>query len=307
MVQITNRDKPWMTPITKLALNKKWEAYRQRNWSQFAELKIKAKLEIEKAKRIWSQRLKEKPDGLWKLTNALNGKASKSGLDSLLSQYPSPQHLTEEIALGISSQCSITEASAVSLIDEDDDGEWITHISVYVVERHLQSLKVTKPPGVDGIPNRVYKSLASFLALPLKIIFETSIRKKVFTKEWKKGIIIPIPKTRPPRVDKLRLITLLPSPAKILEKIILKSQIKHLEILFGQQQHAYRKNRSTTTALIMDALTSLFDDKAVAGIGLLSLDFSKAFAMVYHVTLLRKTQRLPPFAGFSKSLHNYLY
>ena len=98
MVQITDRDKPWMTPITKLALNQKWEAYRQKNWKLFSTMKIKAKREIEKAKRIWSQKLKEKPDGLWKLTNALNGKASNNGLDSLISQFQSPQHLAEEIA-----------------------------------------------------------------------------------------------------------------------------------------------------------------------------------------------------------------
>lgn len=56
----------------------------------------------------------------------------------------------------------------------------------------------------------------------------------------------------------------------------------------------------------MDALTSLFDDKAVGGIGLLSLDLSKAFDRVDHGTLLRKTQRLPALVGFSKWLHNYL-
>ena len=119
---------------------------------------------------------------------------------------------------------------------------------------------------------------------------------------------MPIPKTRPPHVDKLRMITLLPSPAKILEKIILKSQIRHLKILFGQHQHAYRENGSTTTALIeiVDALTSFYDDKAVACIGLLSLDFSKAFDQVDHRTLLGKMQKLPALAGFTKWLRNYL-
>ena len=308
MVQITDRDKPWMTPITKLALNQKWEAYRQKNWKLFSTMKIKAKREIEKAKRIWSQNLKEKPDRLWKLTNALNDKASNNGLDSLISQFQSPQHLAEEIALGLSSLCPATDASSESFDIGTDDGEWISEISTHVVERHLLSLKTTKPPGADGIPNRIYKCLATFLALPLKNIFETSIKEKVFPKDWKKGIVIPIPKTRPPKIDKMRLITLLPSPAKILEKIVLQSQIRHLEILFGQQQHAYRKNGSTTTALveIMDAITTFYDNKAVAGIGILSLDFSKAFDKVDHGTLLRKTLRLPALTGFTKWLLNYL-
>jgi hypothetical protein len=308
VVQITDRDKPWMTPITKLALNQKWEAFRQKNWELFSKMKIKANTEIEKAKRIWSQKLKEKPDGLWKLTNALNGKASSNGLDSLISEFQSSQHLAEEIALRLSSPSLATEASSVSFDADTEDGEWITDISIHVVERHLQSLKTTKPPGVDGIPNRVYKCLATFLALPLKSIFETSIRKKVFPKEWKKGIVVPIPKTRPPQVDKLRLITLLPAPAKILEKIILKSQIRHLEILFGKQQHAYRKSGSTTTALvdIMDAITTFYDDKTVVGVGVLSLDFSRAFDKVDHGTLLRKTLRLSALTGFTKWLRNYL-
>ena len=60
--------------------------------------------------------------------------------------------------------------------------------------------------------------------------------------------------------------------------------------LVGRNQHAFRKDYSTTTAQIQlqDSVTRAFDNSAVTNIGLLSLDFSKAFDKVGHQTILSK-------------------
>jgi len=176
------------------------------------------------------------------------------------------------------------------------------------IAEQLRLLKPSKSPGSDNIPNTIYSLLAPWLAIPFKTIFETSIQQKTFPTEWKTGIIIPIPKTRPPLLNKLRMITLLPAPAKILEKMILKKVVCHLESLYGSNQHAFRRGASTTTAIveILDKVTVHFDNPCIPAIGILSLDFSKAFDMVDHEILLEKVLKEPKLRGFAQWLSCYL-
>ena len=101
-----------------------------------------------------------------------------------------------------------------------------------------------KAMGHDCIPNKLYSLLAPYISRPLKTIFEMSISQSQFPTDWKKTIIVPIPKTNPPMIKKLRTISLLPSPSKILEKLVLKNLWRDLEPFIGQTQHTYRKQAS---------------------------------------------------------------
>jgi hypothetical protein len=312
-VKMTSRDKDWMTPITKLIIQEKWEAYRHKDWKRFNYLKSKTKTEIRKAKYTrytgyaWSPKLKKSTDGLWKLAKEFGGKSATNEMDSLIANYPSPRHLAEAIASGLSADGKDV-SSKWPLIDESNESAWPFEVSEQEVKKHLLTLNPSKSSGSDAIPNKVYSRLAFFLAHPLKTIFEASLRRKDFPAAWKKGIMVPLPKTRPAKIDKLRLITLLPVPAKILEKLILKNLTAHLERLYGQNQHAFRKEASTTTAIIDILDTSLFhfDDPSTPITGILSLDFSKAFDKVEHNVLLQKILKLPQLQGFASWLQSYL-
>ena len=118
---------------------------------------------------------------------------------------------------------------------------------------------------------------------------------------------MPIPKTNPPLINKLRTIFLLSEPAKIFEKLILTKMRSDIEPLLGSSQHAYRKGLSTSTALLQlfDKLTRLYDDLQCRGFVLLSLDFSRAFDLVDHSTLLEKMVGFLP-NGFILWLKSYL-
>ena len=305
-VNMSKRDKKWMTPITKLIINQKWDAFRSKDWSRYSFLKIKVKVEIRKAKQKWTQKLKERPYGLWQLTKELSGKKCTDEMDSLISQYSSPRRLAETIASNIASEqratgkLSHSRADIVSTMTEE--------ISLLDVEKQLLRLKPSKAPGPDNIPNSIYSTLAPFIAKPLQNIFRYSIQNNVFPAEWKKGIIVPVPKTRPPTINKLRTITLLPSPSKILEKLILRKVGPHLELLFGPNQHAFRKNASTTTAIIqlIETISTFHDNPKIPAVGVLSLDLSKAFDLVDHQTLLRKVRAIPALRDFALWLTSYL-
>ena len=309
-VIMTNRDKQWMTPITKLVLDQKWEAYRRKDWKRFLFLKEKAKTEIRKAKSLWTLKMKQRPDGLWKLTRVLSGRALVNDMDGLLAQYPSPGHLAEAVAEHNRSNL-IVDSSDYNIpgLESTVSADWLREtFDAGEITNQLRRLKPSKSPGIDNIPNTIYSILAYFLAIPLKTIFDTSIQQKVFPTEWKKGIVVPIPKTRPPLLHKLRLITLLPEPAKILERMVLKKVIHLLEPLYGANQHAFRRGTSTTTAIIelLDTITAHFDNPRIPAVGVLSLDFSKAFDMVDHSVLLRKVSDEPKLRGFAQWLLCYL-
>ena len=301
-ITLTSNDKPWMTPLTKLIINQKWTAYRSGDWARFQHFKLKSRNEIEKAKSLWANKLKSSPNGLWRMTKQLSGKECQSHLQTLISQCNTPGKLAEAVASSIKTGSSSHNFNA--LLDDDD---WTLNITEKDVEKCLLSLPPNKAGGHENIPNKLYGALASHIARPLKAIFDLSVAQRKFPEDWKKGIIVPIPKTQPPVLHKLRIITLLPAPSKIFEKLVLKNMRNQMEPLFGKSQHAFRKDSSTSTALIelIDSATRLQDDPEVTGFALLSLDLSKAFDNVNHHVLLKKISRSLP-KGFVNWIANYL-
>lgn len=304
-VLLTSRDKPWMTPVTKKLINDKWAAFRSNDWDRFHYLKAKISNEIKKAKTLWAQKLKQSPTSLWTAVKQLSGKEFKDQLHNLITEFRTPRSLAEAIAATMTeSGESITYTADFA---EFEDDSWSVKLSEFEVWNHLRRLSPKKSAGEDGIPNKIYSILADYIASPLKAIFDRSISLRKFPDAWKRGIVVPIPKTNPPQLHNMRTITLLPVPSKILEKVVLKSLQKEIEPLLGRSQHAYRKGLSTTTALlqIYDTATRIYDDSQNAGLAILSLDFTKAFDKVDHPILLQKI--FDNFhSGFGWWLMNYL-
>ena len=303
---LSAKDKCWMTPLTKKLINEKWAAYKSRNWSKFKHLKEKSRKEIFKAKALWAMKQKRSTHGLWKMVRKLSGKETRNGLTNLISQFDSPQGLAEKIAESI--KTSETGGSEVESDVQLKDDVWNLCFSEQEIEQQLRSLSPNKAAGLDLIPNRVYATLAPFIAPPLKTIFDTSISRRIFPSNWKKGVIVPLPKTNPPLLTKLRTITLLPSPSKILERLILAKSRDVFGGLIGDNQHAFRKGASTTTALIqiVDTMSEIYDYQKNRGHAVISLDFSKAFDRVDHHILLQKMKKANIPTGFLIWLKSYL-
>ena len=158
------------------------------------------------------------------------------------------------------------------------------------------------------IPTNIYKVLADVLSKPLTSIFNNSLRQRKYQSFWKSSIISPIPKTNPPAIDKLRLIHLLPTPSKIFEQLVMDNMRNKFVCEFGPCQHGFRRNCSTTTALIsiLDNLTLRYDDEANFGVSLLSYDLSKAFDNIDHTILLTKLIERKFPTGFVMWLNSYL-
>ena len=303
-VVLTTNDKNWMTPLTKLLINQKWEAFRMRDWTKYAHLKAKVKIEVTKAKTVWCKKLRTSKNGLWKLTKHLSGKASKKSLDQRLFADKSPELIAEEIAHTFAAnQTPRTESLSL-----DDSNDWDLTIPIQVVEKHLFHLPASKACGSDGIPNKIYSLLSDFIAGPLQRIFQHSVSQRVFPDSWKKGLLVPIPKTNPPQLDKLRAITLLHVPSKILERIVLENVRNKIERLYGPYQHAFRRNASTVTALIhiTDTVLQHYDNTSLSGFTVLSFDLTQAFDKVNHSILINKLLESDLPRGFVQWTRSYL-
>ena len=301
-VILTSKDKKWITPLTKLLINKKWYAFRSKDWNMYNHLKKKVTEEIRKAKVLWTQKLKDSsPKGFWNIANHLSGRKQKNHLQNL-TKDTSPSTLAEVIAATIMSNDELSFS-----YHDDDDGTWNLTFSESEVYRCLVKLSLNKASGPEEIPNKIYNLLANFIAHPLKTIFELSIRNRTFPADWKKATVVPIPKTQPPVLHKLRTISLLPTPSKIFEKLVLKKTFQLMEPLFGPNQHAFRPSASTTTALLQltDTTTTIYDDAKYKGFAIISVDMTKAFDKVDHRILLEKASATLP-SGLIAWLRSYL-
>ena len=306
LVSMKGTDKAWITPVTKVLINEKWSAYRSKNWARYNHLKNKVRTEIIKAKDIWARKLKKSTYGLWRLTKSLSGKSSCKGSNLSFSTEEPAENAAERIAV------SLTIDGHPTVYREADDKEkkdvWNIQFSEENIARRLRKLPKGKATGSDRIPNKVYSLLADVIAAPLKAIFEYSIKTQTLPSKWKEGLVVPIPKSYPPQADKLRMITLLSSPSKILERLVLESLMDQLLHLFGKKQHAFRKNCSTATALIqiIENATNFYDDLNNFGLSVISFDLSKAFDRVDHGILLEKLRASNLPSSSVRWIQNYL-
>ena len=306
-VWISSTDKEWMTPLTKLLINERWEAYRRKDWKRYNELKFKVKLEIRRSKIIQANKLKNSAYGLWKFVKVTAGNKNKDDWSNLVSQHGSIDSLLSSIVSVLKRDISDPDTAKMdetSLIDDD----WSINFSLHGIANLLRKLSSHKSGGIDGIPNKIYAALAENIATPLKSIYEASIAQRKFPSAWKTGIVTPIPKTSPADITKLRPITLLPSPAKVLEKIVLREVKQYYEVSSSRCQHAFKLGHSTTTALVElnEVLTQAFDAPTNFGVGLLCFDLSKAFDCVDHSCAIKKFKEQKFPSGHLLWLRSYL-
>ena len=88
----------------------------------------------------------------------------------------------------------------------------------------INSLKPSKAHRDDNISIKMIKICNESVAIPLKIIFEESLKKGIFPDTWKKGNIKPAHKKEDKTlINKYRPISLLPIFDKIFERVIYNS------------------------------------------------------------------------------------
>ena len=155
----------------------------------------------------------------------------------------------------------------------------------------LNSLKVNKSPGPDGIHPRILKELANELSEPLSFLFNNSLSKGKIPSDWKIAEVRPIfKKGTKSNPGNYRPVSLTSVVCKIFEGFVRDKLFKHLieNNLLSKEQFGFCAGRSCITQLlntIFDWLCHIDEDVPVDAI---YLDFKKAFDTVPHERLLTK-------------------
>ena len=161
-------------------------------------------------------------------------------------------------------------------------------------ERKLANLKTNKATGPDDISPKIVKEAGDALLTPLMFLYNMSLKDGYVFSQWKTARVNPVfKKDDKTEIGNYRPISLLSVPSKILETIVADSIIHHAFIenkLITDKQWAYRRGYSTELLLVhmTEIWRSAIDSNKVVGIVL--VDFQKAFDCVSHNVLLRKLE-----------------
>lgn len=173
----------------------------------------------------------------------------------------------------------------------------------------IKKLKDGKSPGHDLITNKVLKNLPRKPILLITFIFNAMLRLSYFPLIWKLSTVILIPKPNKPKTlaTSYRPISLLPTLAKLFEKIILKRirPIMQTHKIIPNSQFGFRAKHSSVHQIhrLTDKISSSFEMKKFCpGV---FLDVAQAFDRVWHDGLLYKLKLFLP-APYYLIIRSYL-
>ena len=161
------------------------------------------------------------------------------------------------------------------------------------VSKFLSYIDISKATGTDLIGPRLLKLAAPFITDEITFICNHSINSSVFPAKWKEAKVAPLHKNGPnEEINNYRPISILPVLSKVLEKHVHESlsEFLHEHNLQHKTQSGFRAQHSCETALIniIDLWLNAIDNGKMIGVVL--VDFKKAFDLVDHQILIKKLE-----------------
>ena len=280
------------------------------------EAKVK-KLIFEFRNSKWNEKvesLNAKDNSIWQMTKSLLRVPSKfPPLHGLTGMKHSNQEKADTMADTLENTFTPNDnPSNLDKIDEVEEAvynlryldtpvEDIDLCSPSEVRGVIHNLKNNKAPGLDNLPNAMFKQLTRKSLVFLTKIFNSMLKLKYFPTIFKKSkiILFPKPGKDPMFPQNYRPISLLIAMSKIFEKLLLCRMQKHIdsENILANEQFGFRSQHSTCHQLLRltEKITSGFNSNRVTAV--VFLDIAQAFDRVWHDGLVHKLMLLkfPPY------------
>ncbi|CAH1257549.1 Hypp1854 [Branchiostoma lanceolatum] len=222
VVRLHLNDKPWVTPHLKSLISDRQKAFDKGDTSTWKRLRNRIAREIATAKKGFYR------DKIQNLKTADPRKWFQN-IKEMANIRKDPAHIevpgvdpssTKDVANAINKHLASASQQHPPLKLEDlppylPAPSPPPEVSVWEMYHRLRTVKLNKSAGVDGISPRLIREFAFELSQPLTNIFNASLAEGTVPAVWKKADVVPIPKENPPRLQKLRPISLTPIFAKV--------------------------------------------------------------------------------------------
>ena len=307
VVYASNTEPPWFNPVLKVLINRRWEAFRSGDLNLYVTLRDKVKSSILRAKTSWAKRSSSCSRFLWQTANTLSGAYSSNPIDHLFFNYTDSVSAADAINFSL---CNVFHKEDIDFptVINSTSNDWHFNVDPQCVLNAFNKYSATKAYGSDWIPTYVYKIIAPFICAPLAHLFNLSVSTCTFPDVWKISHVVCLPKCSHPTINDIRPISLLALPSKIFEKLVFDSLKDTFICNFGTSQFGFRPNSSTTLALIAlnDFVTRTLDQPNIAGVQVVSYDFTKAFDKAAHSVVISSLADCKFPSSFIAWVNSYL-
>ena len=317
--RVKNKRLPeWFSPEITHMQRLRDESKRQKQWSDFKRYRNKTRQLIRTAKRkYFSDSISNSKDSkfIWRHLRSVSDNKTVSS-----SNLPDELIINDETFTGsenVATKLNEYFTSIADILDKnqdkstDPDLDRLQHftnnklpentffsiplITSDQVLSYINKLDSSKATGVDGLGPRIIKLAANILTPSITILINKSINAGKFPTQLKFAKVLPIfkggTKSDP---SNYRPISILPTISKIYEKHINHHLMGYLNKfkLLHESQSGIRHKHSCQTALVklIDQWKACIDNGDI--VGTLFIDFRKAFNVVDHQILIKKTSSL---------------
>ena len=303
--KVKARFNPWFTSDILNLIHKRDEAHRKATkendpiaFSSYRSLRNKVTSKIRKSKQeYYTTRINEttnSPRLMWKVLNHLLPNKSCSSY-SKISTLNSDSFNDYFTSIGSNLTKDFGDVTLPELNINYENEFQFKEINSNCVLRALLNLPNKSSNDIIDMDSRLLRLASPIIAHHLCHIFNLSLNQGIVPPDWKLAKVTPIYKGKGKMSDpgNYRPISVVPTVAKVMEKLVKEQLVTHLNNnnLISDTQFAYLKNHSTSSALhcIVENFLENINSHLINGI--CQLDLSKGFDTVNIDVLLYKLRK----------------
>lgn len=315
-------DKSWYTEdLRQVRLNVLllYDCYKQATDSSsdslyraYLKLKKEYKQKISSAKKSFNrsfiQNAHNPCKAAWQIVNAHRVKQARAAHSLSPDEFNTFFLNSVEEILNEIPNTSGSPADRITRVEHCIFSNW-RQVSPEDIVRIVGGFKPSSSPDVYGLSPAILKAVINELAVPIANVINECLGAGIFPGELKLSRTVPVFKKGDPSiVSNYRPISIVPAFGKIVESVMNEQLMEYFEEnqLFNQNQHGFRRGKSTTTALLSLAreISEAFEDGQSTALTL--CDLSRAFDCVSHPILLSKLRNYGVCGVALQSCQEYL-